>query len=212
MGLTDYISRHARKPEGRFGRLFAMSMNLGHLQVTQWGLGHININKTDTILDVGCGGGKTINQLAGIATKGKVLGIDYSETSVAVATSINKKYIETGHVEIAHASVDVLPFSDNMFDMVTAIETCYFWPDMTNNLREIRRVLKPGGTLLIINECYKDEAFEKRNSTWAKAGNFNYYMPDEFKTFLKNAGYSYIKIDVIPAKNWLIATGEKDDD
>jgi ubiquinone/menaquinone biosynthesis C-methylase UbiE len=67
-----------------------------------------------------------------------------------------------------HGTVSSLPFADNMFDFVTAFETYYFWPNLNDDLKEIKRVLKPGGTLLIVNEVYKDNQFEKRNSKWAK--------------------------------------------
>ena len=211
MGLTKSIADQARKPKGKFGKAFARLMNTGHSQLTRWGLSHIPIGEDFIILDVGCGGGKTINQLAGIATKGKIYGIDYSETSIAVATCINKKYIDTGHVEITHASVDSLPFSDNMFDMVTAIETYFFWPNLVKNLREIRRVLKTGGHLLLINEAYRDDRFEKRNAIFSKAGNFTYHSPYEFKDFFKDAGYVNIHIDLVPSKNWITVSGEKDD-
>ncbi len=78
MGLTNYIIAQARKPTGNFGRFFAMSMNRGHWPVTRWGLSHVKIKKSDTILDIGCGGGKTVNHLVVMAPEGKVCGIDYS--------------------------------------------------------------------------------------------------------------------------------------
>jgi ubiquinone/menaquinone biosynthesis C-methylase UbiE len=209
MGLTKSIVTQARKPTGKFGKVFARIMNTGHSQLTQWGLSHISIGQNPIALDVGCGGGKTINLIARIATKGKVYGIDYSETSVAVATSINKKYIDAGQVGILHASVQSLPFPDNMFDLVTAIESYYFWPDVINNLRGIRHILKPGGSVVLINESYRNEKFEKRNSNWAKAGNFNYHSPVEFESFLKEANYSQIRIEVLESKNWILATGIK---
>lgn len=209
MGLTESILTQARKPSGKFGIFFARIMNTGHSQLTRWGLSHVNIKKTDTILDVGCGGGKTVNLLAGMATEGKVYGIDYSETSVAVATGVNKQYINTGKVGILHASVQSLPFPDNMFDLVTAIESYFFWPDLINNLSEIRRVLKTGGSLLLINAAYKDDRFEKRNAIFSKAGNFTYHLPEEFQAFLREANYSRIQVQVLENKNWIIATGKK---
>jgi ubiquinone/menaquinone biosynthesis C-methylase UbiE len=209
MGITEEIGRQCRMPQGRFGAFWLRTMNIAHSRLTQWGLRHVKIRESDTILDVGCGGGKTVSDLAKIATEGKVYGIDYSEASVAIATSVNKRYINAGRVEIYHASVESLPFPDDMFDLVTAVETYFFWPDLVNNLKEIRRVLKPGGHLAIVNEAYRDERFEKRNAIFAKAGNFTYHSPDEFYTFLKDAGYSHVQIDVLPAKNWIAATGIK---
>ena len=94
MGVMEKIMKQSRMPKGRFGTFWARVMNIGHSNVTRWGLSHISINKDDTILDIGCGGGKTINTLAKIATEGKVYGIDYSEISVAVSTSKNKRLID----------------------------------------------------------------------------------------------------------------------
>jgi len=194
-------------PEGRFGAFWARFMNIGHSRLTQWGLNHISINKDDTILDIGCGGGRTVNTLAKIAAEGKVYGIDYSEVSVAVSTSKNKRLIDAGRVKILHASVDSLPFSDDMFNLVIAVESSYFWPDLVNNLKEIHRVLKPGGSVIIVNAIYRDERFEKRNSKVARMGDFTYHLPDEFRVFLKDAGYSSIQIEVLENKNWIAVTG-----
>ena len=159
------------------------------------------------ILDIGCGGGKTVNTLAKMATEGKVYGIDYSQVSVAVSTRKNKRLIEKGQVKILHASVDSLPFPADMFDLVIAVESYYFWPDLISNLKEIRRVLKTNGSVILINEMYRDERFEKRNSHWAGIGDFTYHLPEEFRVFLIDAGYSSIKIEVLENKNWIAAIG-----
>ena len=207
MGLMKKMLKQSRKPTGKFGAFYAGLMNIGHSNVTRWGLSHISINKNDMILDIGCGGGRTVNTLAKIATEGEVYGIDYSQVSVAVSTSKNKRLIEKGQVKILHASVESLPFSDNMFDLATAVESCYFWPDLIDNLREIRRVLKSGGSVILVNEMYRDERFEKRNSNLARMGDFTYHRPEEFRGFLEDAGYSSIKIEVLENKNWIAATG-----
>jgi len=209
MGLMGKMVKQSRKPTGAFGRLMARGMNIGHSKVTVWGLSHVSINKDDTILDVGCGGGKTINRLAKAATEGKVYGIDYSEVSVAVASRINRKLIDAGQVEILHGSVESLPFLDDLFDLVTVVEAYYFFPDLVDNLQEIHRVLKLGGSVILINEAYRHDRFEKRNAKWARMGDFTYHLPEEFREFLRDAGYSSIQIDVLENKNWIAATGIK---
>lgn len=209
MGLMENILKQFRKPTGKFGRFIARGMNNGHSKVTRWGLSHILINKSDIILDIGCGGGKTVNTLAKTAIEGKVYGIDYSEACVNVASKVNKKLIDTGRVKITHASVESLPFPDGLFDLVTAVETYFFWPDLLSNLREIRRVLKPGGTVTLINEGYKHDKFAKMNTKFATIGKFSLHLPEEFRAFLKDAGYFPIKIEVIESKNWIAAIGEK---
>jgi ubiquinone/menaquinone biosynthesis C-methylase UbiE len=207
MGITEKMLKQAAMPTGRFGALWVRLMNLGHGSVTRWGLGHTSINISDVILDVGCGGGRTVNTLAKIATEGKVYGIDYSQVSVAASTSKNKSLIEKGQAKILHASVDSIPFPDDMFDLVTAVESCYFWPDLTNNLKEIRRVLKAGGSTILVNAMYRDERFEKRNSRLAGMGGFAYHSPGEFRDFLRDAGYSSVRIEVLENKNWIAAIG-----
>lgn len=209
MGLMEKIVKQARYPKGTFGKLMARSMNYGHSKVTLWGLGHVSIDKDDTILDIGCGGGKTINTLAKRAMEGKVYGIDLSEVSVAVSCKTNKKLIEAGRVKIIHASAEYLPFPDDFFDLVIAVEAYYFWLDLVNNLKEIRRVLKHRGSVALINEMYRDDRFEKRNAKWARLGDFTYHFPEEFREFLRDAGYSSIQIEVLEDKNWITAMGTK---
>jgi len=129
---------------------------------------------------------------------------------VQLARKINKKFVENGHVEILHGSVSSLPFSDGMFDLVTAFEAYYFWPNLIDDLKEIKRVLKPGGTLLIANEVYKHDKFEKRNLKWAKWGDMMLHTLEEYRGFLNEAGYMAIEIDDVPEKNWIAAIAKKE--
>ena len=111
-------------------------MNLSHAGLTKWGLTHASIQPTDTILDVGCGGGRTIDTMAKAASHGRVFGVDYSATSVDVARRVNAAAIEAGRVDVQQASVSALPFAAATFDLVTAVETHYYWPDLESDLRE----------------------------------------------------------------------------
>src|SRR5258708_13217102 len=115
-----------RKPTGWFGRFSRGTMNIRHSKVTDWGLARVSIAKNATILDVGCGGGRTIQKLAAIATAGKVYGVDYSEASVAAAERTNARTINAGRVEIHESFVSHLPFPDNTLDLVTGVQTHFF--------------------------------------------------------------------------------------
>src|SRR5215813_350172 len=107
-----------QKPRGWLGRMLLWNMNTRHSQVTDWGLGHVRIEAHDTILDVGCGGGRTLSKLAEVVTQGKVYGIDYSEESVAASKRTNARWIDTKRIEVRHGSVSQLPFPEGMFDLV----------------------------------------------------------------------------------------------
>ncbi|HEV8182515.1 MAG TPA: class I SAM-dependent methyltransferase [Candidatus Angelobacter sp.] len=186
-------------------------MNSRHSKVTDWGLSHISIDKHNTILDIGCGGGRTVNKLAAIATQGKVYGVDFSGESVAFASRINKQWIETGRVEIREASVSQLPFSADAFDVVTAVETHFWWPDLPADMREVLRVLKPGGTLIIIAEIYKgaNTATAKLAEKYLPLSGMALLSVNEHRELFANAGYSDIQIIDEPGKGWICGIGKK---
>ena len=84
--------------------------------------------------------------------KGKVTGVDYSPVSVEKSRKVNANAIANGRCTVLEASVSSLPFNDNTFNMATAFETVYFWPDIEKSFSEVKRILAPGGKFLIVNE------------------------------------------------------------
>jgi SAM-dependent methyltransferase len=185
--------------------------NASHSKLTDWGLGHISIANHGTILDVGCGGGRTVNKLAAIATQGKVYGVDYSEESVAFTKRTNARWIEAGRVEIRQASVSQLPFPDNSFDVITAVETHYFWPDLPADLREVLRVLKAGGTFVLIAEVYKgaNTTAAKLLEKYPELIGMTLLTPEEHRGLLTNAGYSNVQVIEESANGWICGIGRK---
>ena len=186
-------------------------MNSRHSKVTDWGLTHVSIGKRDTVLDVGCGGGRTVGKLAAIANEGKVYGLDYSSACVAVVSRTNKQRIDMGRVAICEASVSRLPFSESMFDLVTAVETHFWWPDIPADMREVLRVLKPGGLLLIIAEVYKGAKTMTANlaEKYLPLSGMKLLSIDEHRDLFARAGYSHVQVTVDPGKGWLCGTGKK---
>jgi ubiquinone/menaquinone biosynthesis C-methylase UbiE len=162
----DVPVNQCSKPTGWLGRISLWRMNASHSKLTDWGLKQISIKDHYTILDVGCGGGRTVSKLAAIARQGKVCGIDFSEESVAATKSTNARCIDLGGVEVRHGSVSQLPFADGMFNLVTAVETHFWWADLPGDMREVLRVLKPGGTLIVIAEIYKGMTTSTRAESW----------------------------------------------
>jgi SAM-dependent methyltransferase len=207
--LVRELLKQCRKPTGWLGRLLAWEMNIGHAKLTDWGLKHICIGRHDIILDVGCGGGGTVRKLAMVAAEGKAYGIDFSEKSVSVSRRTNKQLIQAGRVEIRPGSVSCLPFSDNMFDLVTAVETHYFWPDLVSDMQEVLRVLKPGGKLVIMGEAYKGEKYDNRDQKWFELGAMTYHSVGELGEFFSMAGYSDIEVFDDPDRGWICGIGKK---
>ena len=202
------MSSQVRKPSGRMGRAVVSRMNLSHAALTDWGLEHVRIEPSFTILDVGCGGGRTIREMAGRATAGRVFGIDYSMASAEASRDTNRDAVAAGRVEIQQGSVSRLPFADAMFDLVTAVETHYYWPDLPNDAREILRVLKPGGTLLVIAEAYKGRygwlfqlAMLPMRAKLMSA--------DEHRAWLETAGFSDVQVSEKRGHGWICVTGRR---
>jgi SAM-dependent methyltransferase len=203
------ITTQWRNPTGWLGRFFVRGMNITHSGLTDWGLTHVAIRKCDVILDVGCGGGRTVRKLARIATSGRVYGIDSSEASVMVSRRANKQFIETGQVEIRHGSVSSLPFSDCEFDLVTAINTHCYWPDLVAGMKEVWRVLKPGGTLMILGGAYKGGRHSARNERMARLLKVACQSPDELGELFAVAGYSGVQVFEEDRRGWICGVGRK---
>jgi ubiquinone/menaquinone biosynthesis C-methylase UbiE len=198
-----------RKPRGPLGRVHIAAMNQRHIGVTRWGLNHLQIEPAFAILDVGCGGGKAVERLAAMAPQGKVCGVDYSAASVAAARATNARAIAEGRVEVQQASVSALPFADATFDLVTAVETHYYWPDPANDLREILRVLKPGGRLAIIAETYRGQTLGALMIVPMTLLRARYLTVEEHRQLLTAAGFAQVVVDIEPPKGWIYAAGLK---
>jgi ubiquinone/menaquinone biosynthesis C-methylase UbiE len=186
-------------------------MNKSHSKLTDWGLGFLSVGNQHTILDIGCGGGRTVSKLAAIAAQGKVYGIDHSEESVAAASRTNARLIDTGRVEIQLGSVSALPFPDGMFDIITGVETHFWWSNLRSDMREVFRVTKPGGTLILIAEIYKgaDTMAAKIVEKHAVETGMTLLSVDEHGGLLRNAGYSNVQVTEKKDKGWICAVGRR---
>jgi ubiquinone/menaquinone biosynthesis C-methylase UbiE len=207
--FTAFLVYQVRKPSSVFGRVMTSAMNASHSKMTDWGLQHVPIEKHFTILDVGCGGGRTIRKHADAASDGMVYGVDYAAGSVAASRAENRQAFEKGHVEIQHASVSQLPFPDAKFDLVSAVETIYYWPDPVKDLQEILRVLKPGGRAIVICETYKGGRWSSFKSPAMKLLGARNFSMDEYKGLLTSAGYIEVQVLIEPARGWICAIGKR---
>ncbi len=203
------LLRQVRKPSKWVGRLFLWIMNLSHSSLTDWGLQHVTVGKRFTILDVGCGGGRTIQKLAAHATEGAVYGVDYAKGSVVASRAKNASAIQAGRVAIAQGTVSKLPFADGSFDLVTAVETQYYWPDLPRDMQEILRVLKPGGTLIILAESYKKSNTNNLLHPVMKVLSAAYLSVEEQRDLFLTAGFQDVETFEERRRGWMCAVGKK---
>lgn len=102
----------------------------------------------EQVLEIGFGPGRTISELA--AREVRVTGIDVSPVMLAQARRRNAAAIEGGQVQLHHGTVEAIPLPADAVDAVLAVHTLYFWPDIGAGLREIRRVLRPAGRVVLV--------------------------------------------------------------
>lgn len=168
-------------------------MNLMTIPLSRWGLSHVEIHDDADILDIGCGGGRNIQRLLRAAPKGHVTGIDPSETAVSMSFALNREAIADGRCDVYEGTADILPFGDNRFDLVMASETMYFWKNPDECVREILRVLKPGGIFLAVNSkggtCPLDDIYEKI------IPGMKIFHQEELEELFLNAGFRDLDTD-----------------
>jgi len=163
-------------------------MNYTHAPLTNWGLKLVQVKDGWTMLDVGCGGGFTIRRLLNRSKDAHVYGIDISEESVTKAKKVNAEVLNK-QVFVTQGSAERLPYNNEIFDLVTAVETVYFWPDLPDCLQEVRRVLKPGGKFAIMVEVVESD------SKWTSiVDGMTAYTPEQLKTLLDDAGFIQTEI------------------
>ena len=190
------------------GKIMVNGMNGGgHAAMSNWALESVEIAADEQILDIGCGGGANIARLLQRAPQGMVTGIDFSRVSVQKSTKVNTKAIQEGRCKVLEGNVANLPFEEDAFDLVTAFETIYFWPDIEHCFNEVKKVLKTGGRFVIVNESDGNGTMDAKWESMIEG--MHNYKPEEISLHLTNTGFCDINIFLNQEKHWLMVTAVK---
>ena len=184
-------------------------MNQSHYSVTGWALEHFSFSGNDRILDIGCGGGETLFRLAGLVPGGKLWGLDHSSVSVEQSRRRNEQLIALGRLELSEGSVSGMPYEDNSFDRIITVESFYFWPDPANDLKEVFRVLAPGGQFLIVADIYGGADLDEDSLRSVEKFRLFNPTPEEFRSLLTCAGFKNVFIHTKEGTTWICAEGRK---
>lgn len=157
MRRPRFIAEQARHAKGLLGRLIALIMARETWGENLRAIEALDIAKSDHIVDIGCGHGRSLATLVARAPKGHVTGVDPSELMAEMAVKRNRELVKARRVEVAISGVDALPFPDDAFDKALCVHVVYFWANLDSAFHEIARVLKPGGRLALVFRSSADE-------------------------------------------------------
>ena len=203
---VNFVSQ-TRKPEGSLGKIMVNSMNGGHAKMADWGLSHLKDIDPKDIVEIGCGGGRNAGELLKKYPDSHVLAVDYSEVSVNKTKEYNKAMIERGRCTVRQVDVSSLDLPLEKYDLATAFETIYFWPGLGKCFLEVAKVLKTGGSFMIVNESDgKDETSLKYEKI---IDGMRCYTPETIGNTLLQSGFSAVEIHHHDSKPWICVIAKK---
>jgi ubiquinone/menaquinone biosynthesis C-methylase UbiE len=195
--LRNFLTRQFGNPSGFVGRFIGNRMAKGNVRDAQWTISLLDIQPHHRILEIGFGPGVSTQIASEKASKGFIAGIDHSQTMLQAASKRNAAAIQSGLMILKQGEVDSLPYPDQWFDIAFSLHSIYFWQKPLDCLKEIMRVLKPGG-LLALTIQPKDKW--KPN---VDASIMTLYFGKDLATLFSKSGYRNVRVEVPPQKDKL---------
>ena len=180
------------RPHGLGGRAagWVMAHRGSNRKRNIWAAGLLDVQPDDRVLELGFGPGIAIEAMAGRATRGLVVGIDHSEVMVRQATRHNRGAVRAGRVDLRLGNAQELPAFDAPFDKILAVNSLMFWDDPVARLKELRALLRPGGTIAI---AYQPRGPQATDETAARAGR-------EIAGHFATAGFTDVRVETLTLK------------
>ncbi|GAA1693682.1 class I SAM-dependent methyltransferase [Fodinicola feengrottensis] len=152
-----------------------------------WAVSLLDVRPTDRVLEIGFGPGIAIAAFAGRATEGHVFGIDHSQAMVRHAGRRNSAALRANRVHLTQASVEQVPAFSDPLDVILAVNSVGFWPDPVERLRELRRLLRPGGRIALVSQPRCPGA--TRDATVRAS--------QELQNLLTQAGFTHLRVETL---------------
>jgi len=137
------------QPSGWRGRVAGAIMARENAGLNRSVVAMLEIEPEDRVIEVGSGPGVGLAAAATQAADGRIVGVDSSEVMVESARRRNRRAVAAGHIELRHAPAEQIPFADDTFTKAFSVNAIQHWSSVAGGLAEIRRVLVPGGQLLL---------------------------------------------------------------
>jgi ubiquinone/menaquinone biosynthesis C-methylase UbiE len=183
--MAEEEASAVKKPVGLRGRLVARFMGFAHGPLYKAVAAQLALTEEDDFFEVGYGSGIFIKKHASHVRT--AAGVDISEDMVNMARRFNRQMVEAGRADLRLGDVRDLEWPDGSFSAAGTIESFFFWPEPVECLREVHRVLRPEGRLVIGITANKDD---KRDfSKLAEKKGFALYSCDDITRMTGEAGF-----------------------
>jgi SAM-dependent methyltransferase len=196
----ELIARQSRRPSGWLGEIVARVMAFDTANANRIAVELLALRSRETVLEIGCGHGRTLARLAE-SSCAFVAGIDPSDVMLRLARRRLRRWLESGRADVSLASSTTIPHPDARFDAAFAVHVAYFWDDPVADLREIRRVLRPGGRMLLGYRPRDDQAVAE-----LPASVYALRSVEETESLLGEAGFAEIRSSGPAARPRFICT------
>ncbi len=192
------VDRIARRPGGLLGYLL-YRFPFGHKAGFDLALGHLPPEKSDLVLEVGCGGGVFLRRL--LAGGCRAIAIDHSVDMVANTGRLNAQALREGRLTLHEADAAALPVADSAADKVYCLNAFFFFPEPLKSLKEMARALKPGGRLALITA---PPAFREQIARFSSmAENMRFDAPETVIEWAHAAGLTPVETSEVASAGFL---------
>jgi len=188
MSISKLVAIQLGNPTGVFGRLAALIWNRRNAALNDTALKLLVLQPSDRVLEIGFGGGYLLNRMATRVTDGWLAGVDISPAMVANGERRYQTAIRSGRLELKCAAAESLPYPDLYFTKACSINSIFYWQDIEQGLREIWRVLKKEGKVVL---CFTDKgSLEKKGF----AKEIKLFDGNDIELLLKEIGFQDIEV------------------
>jgi SAM-dependent methyltransferase len=190
--LLSLMGSQLGNPRGLLGALIGRTVFAkGNASVNVWVVRQLDVSPGSHVLEIGCGPGLAVHAIAVRHPESHIVGIDRSPAMLHQAQRRNAAFIQEGRVEIRLADAEALPCDDATFDIAVAVHVLYFWPDPVKTLREVHRVLRPGGSV-ILGYAVEHDAPQSTRAAFAQTGARLYPSAEAVEALVEAAGFTNI--------------------
>jgi len=183
-------------PRGFWGRLLARwLMPMGHKPMYESANTALDLKSEDDYLEVAFGSGVFIKKYASHVNS--VTGLDYSKDMVEMAAMVNSRRVNDGTADFRHGDASQLPWKDSKFSAAAVIVAFEVFNKPLESIKELYRVLRPGGRLVITLGMHADDG---RDHTRDMALGAKCYTANEMQSLFQEAGFTKVSVTLSSSK------------